>query len=109
MDEGFAARNGDHRGSTFVGCRPTLLGRQAFVEDVIGVLDLTATSASEVAAEERFKHEDKRVPFVAAQFLPENIRSDRPSLTNWNWHKGRTKATNPTEDVNGTWKSWESA
>jgi hypothetical protein len=26
-------------------------------------------------------------------------------LANWNWHKGRTKATNPAGDVNGTWKS----
>jgi hypothetical protein len=62
---------------------------------VIGILDLAATGAGEITAEKRLKHEDKRVPLVAAQFLPENIGSDRPSLTNWNWHKGRSKATNP--------------
>jgi len=61
---------------------------------VVRVLDFATARTGEVATEEGLEHEDERVSFVAAQFLPENIGSDRPSLTDRDWHRRKSEATN---------------
>ena len=45
MDQRFTARDGDHGGAALVGSVPALLGGEAFIKDVIGILDFTATCA----------------------------------------------------------------
>ena len=102
MDEGFAAGNGDHGGPALVRRGPALFGGKAFVEDVVGVLDLAATRAGEVTTEEGFEHEDEGVASVASELLTENIGGNRPSLANRNWHKRSSEATNTIAYVNGT-------
>jgi len=102
MDEGFATGNGDHGSAAFVGGGPALLRGEALAEDVIRVLDFAATGAGKVATEEGLQHKHERVAFVSAQFLPENIRGDRPCLADGNWHKRSEKATNPDRYVNGS-------
>jgi len=94
MDQRFATGDRDHGGSAFLGGGPTLLGGQPFIENVIRVLDLAAARTSEIATEEGLEHEDEWVSLVAAQFLPENIRGDRPSLADRDWHRGKSEATN---------------
>jgi len=102
MDEGFTSGDGDHWGPALIRCVPALLGGESFVENVIGILDFTAACAGKVATEERFEHEDERIAFVATEFLSENIRRNRPSLANRNWHRGSSEATNTIAYVNGT-------
>ena len=102
MDEGFAAGDGNHGGTALVRGRPALFRSEAFAENVIRVLDFAAPGAGEVATEEGLEHENERVAFVSAQFLPENVRGDRPCLANGNWHKRSEKATNPDRYVNGS-------
>ncbi len=103
MNEGFATGDRNHGGSALIRGRPALFGRKTFVEHMVGVLDFAAPSASQVAAEEGLEHEDEGVPFVATEFLSENVRGDGPSLANGNWHKGRCESTNRIAYVNGTW------
>jgi hypothetical protein len=102
MNEGFAAGDGNHGGTALVSRRPALFRSEAFAENVIGILDFTAAGAGEVATKEGLEHENERVALVAAEFLPEDIRSDGPSLADGNWHMGSGKATNPDRYVNGT-------
>jgi hypothetical protein len=101
MDQRFAARDGNHGGAALVGGVPALLGGEAFIKDVIGILDFAATCAGEVAAEEGLKHKDKRIPFDPTQLLPEYVGGNCPSLANRNWHKRRNEATNLQSFVNG--------
>ena len=94
MDQWFATGDRDHGGSALIGGGPALFGGQPFIENVVRVLDFATARTSEVATEEGLEHEDERVSFVAAQFLPENIGSDRPSLTDRDWHRRKSEATN---------------
>lgn len=102
MNEGFASRDGDHGGSALICCVPALLGCESFIENVIRILDFTATSAGKVATEKRLEHQDEGIAFVAAEFLSENIGGNRPSLANRNWHRRSSEATNTIAYVNGT-------
>ena len=102
MDEGFTARDGDHGGPALIRRVPALLGCESFIENVIGILDFTATCAGKVATEQRLEHEDEGIAFVATEFLSENIGGNGPSLANRNWHRGSSEATNTIVYVNGT-------
>lgn len=104
MDERFAARDRNHRGAALVGGVPALLGGEAFIENMIGVLNFATTRARKIAAEEGLEHKDERIPFDPAQFLPENIGGDGPSLANRNWHRRSEEATNLQAIVNGSRK-----
>jgi hypothetical protein len=73
VDERFTARNGDHGGATFVGRVPTLLGGQAFVENVVGILDFATACAGKIATEEGLEHEHQRVVLVALEFLANDV------------------------------------
>jgi len=102
MDEWFTSRDGDHGGPALIRCVPALLGGESFIKNVIRILNLTASCAGKVATEEGLEHEDKGIAFVAPEFLSENIRGNRPSLANRNWHRGSSEATNTIAYVNGT-------
>src|SRR5262249_13331847 len=65
--------NGHHRRAAFVGGVEALLDRQPAVEDRIGIVDLAAADASEVAAKQRLQHEHERVAFTPRQFLLEDV------------------------------------
>jgi len=45
MNKRFAAGDRNHRSAALVGGVPALLGGEAFIKDVIGILDFTATCA----------------------------------------------------------------
>ena len=107
MDQRFAARDGDHGGAALVGGVPALLGGEAFIKDVIGVLDFTATCARKIAAEEGLEHKDKRIPFDPTQLLPEDVGGNCPSVANRNWQKRRDEATNLQSFVNGCRKTYK--
>src|SRR3546814_16935743 len=47
--------------------------RQATVQDLVGIVDLAAAWAGEVAAEQRLEHEHQRIAAVAAEPLLHDI------------------------------------
>ncbi len=61
VHERFAAGDGDHGGSAFVDGAETFFRREIFFQDVGGVLDLAASGAGQVAAEQGLEHEHERV------------------------------------------------
>src|SRR3546814_9123589 len=54
--------------------------RQPPVQDLLGVVDLAAAGAGEVAAEQRLQHEDQRIAAVAAQALLHDVGADAELL-----------------------------
>ena len=86
MDQRLAAGNTDDRCAAFLGCRPTLFGCQTLIEDVVGVLDLAASGAGQIATEERFQHEDQGISLHPFEFLGEDIAGNRVHLRKRNSH-----------------------
>ncbi len=80
VDKRLATGDRDHGCAAFLGRGPALLRGEAFVEDVVGVLDFAAAGAGEVAAEERLEHEHEGIVFVAAELLVDDITCHRPHL-----------------------------
>jgi hypothetical protein len=91
MDQRFATRDADHRCAAFLHRVEALLGCQAFVENVGGILDLTATGAGEIAAEKRLQHEDERITLAALELLGDDVGSNCPRLRDRNHSFGLVK------------------
>src|SRR5262249_56135826 len=62
------------------------VGAHGLAQDLGRVLDLPATGAGQVAAEQRLEHEDERIAPPAAQLLPDHVGADRPHLRQRNAH-----------------------
>src|SRR5262245_19756575 len=86
MDQRLAPGNGYHRRAAFVGGVEALLDRQPSVEDRIGIVDLAAADASEVAAKQRLQHEHKRVAFTPRQLLLEDVGANAHFLEKRDLH-----------------------
>ena len=80
VHERLATGNAHQRNAAFFDCLEALLGREILLEDVRRVLDLAASGASQVAAEERLQHEDEWVALTSLQLLLQDVRSDGPHL-----------------------------
>jgi hypothetical protein len=65
VDQRLAAGDRHHRRAAFVGRVPAFLRRHAAVEDRIGIVDLAAADAGEVAAEQRLQHQHQRIALAA--------------------------------------------
>ena len=72
--------------ATFVHRLKALFGRQILFQDVGGILNLAASGAGQIAAEQRLEHEDQRVALASGQFLAQHIRRHRPHLGYGNSH-----------------------
>src|SRR6185437_7822991 len=57
MEQGLAAGDRDNGCAAFIDRFEALLNAEALIEDRIGIIDLAATGASEVAAEQRLEHQ----------------------------------------------------
>ena len=57
-----------------------LLRGEALAQDVLGILDLAAAGAGQVALEKRLEHEHKRIALVAGEALLQDIGCNRPHL-----------------------------
>ena len=68
MDQRFATGDADHRRAAFLDRVEALLRGKTFIENVIGILNLAATGAGQVAAEEGLKHQDERIALAALSF-----------------------------------------
>ena len=76
VNQRLAARNGDHRRAALVDGVEAFLHRQALVEDGVRIIDLAATGAGEVAAEQRLQHQHQRIALTAGQTLTHHVGAD---------------------------------
>ena len=76
----------DDRGAALVDGCEAFIERQALGEDLLGVVDLAAARAGEVAAEERLEHQDERVALDAAEALLEEVLADAVLLDEGDAH-----------------------
>src|SRR6185312_6390119 len=76
VQQGLAAGYGDDGSAALVHGLEALGRAQALVQDLIRVIDLAATGAGEIAAEQRLEHEHQRVALVADQLLLGDVRAD---------------------------------
>ncbi len=80
MEQRLAAGDGDHGRAALIDGSEALLGRELFFENVGRILHLTASGAGQVAAEERLKHENKRILLVACELFLQDVGGNRPHL-----------------------------
>src|SRR5271163_2753367 len=86
VQQGFAARDDHHRRAAFLRRCDTLVDTEALIEDRVRVIDLTATGAGEVAAEQRLEHQNQRIAPDALEVLSDDIGADPDRLAQRNWH-----------------------
>jgi len=86
VDQRLAAGNRHHRRAAFIGRVPAFLRRHAAIEDRIGIVDLAAADAGEVATEQGFEHQHERIAFAAKQLLLDQITADTHFLEEWYSH-----------------------
>ena len=82
MQQRFAAGDGDRRRAAFVDRVHAFVEGQALVEDLVGIVDLAAAGAGEVAAEQRLQHQHQRIALAAGQMLLDDIGADRAACLN---------------------------
>jgi len=80
VHERLAAGDGNHGRAAFVDGSETLFRSEIFLEDVGGVLDLAASGASQVTAEEGLKHQHERVLLAPGEFLAQDVGRNSPHL-----------------------------
>ncbi len=80
MNERLTAGDGDHRRAAFVGGVPAFLRCHAAIEDRVGIVDLAAADAGQVATEQRLQHQHQRIAFTAEQLLLEEVTADKQFL-----------------------------
>ena|SRR5207248_6834611 len=86
MQQWLAAGDRHHGRAALVHGLEALFRRELALKDVRGILNLAASGAGQVAAEQRLKHQDERVLLASGKFLPDNIAGHRPHLRNRNTH-----------------------
>ena len=86
MQERLAAGNDDDRRAAFVDGLEAFLDAQPLVQDRVRIVDLAAPGAGEVAAEQRFQHQDERVALDTAQVATQNIGADADHLVQRDGH-----------------------
>src|SRR5690348_7447624 len=86
VEQGLAAGDRDHRRAAFVDRLEALFDRQALVQDLVGIIDLAAAGAGEVAAEQRLEHENQRITLDAGQALFHHVGADADHLIERNGH-----------------------
>jgi hypothetical protein len=76
VDQRLAAGDRHHRRAALVGGIPAFLRRHAAIEDRIGIVDLAAADAGQIAAKQRLKHQHQRIALSAKQFLLHQVAAD---------------------------------
>src|ERR1700733_13235748 len=81
VQQRLAARHDDHGGAALVDRGQRVLNGDPFVKNGGGIVDLAATGASEVAAEQRLQHQHQRIALATGQVLPGDIGADSYNLS----------------------------
>src|SRR5690348_14402150 len=83
MHQGLAPRNGHYGCTALFGGAEAFFWREIFLKNMRRILDLPASSASQIASEERLQHQHQGIPFPASKLLPDHVSRYRPHLRNW--------------------------
>ncbi len=75
-----AAGHDDDGRAAFVDRGERVLDRNALVEDRVGIIDLAAARASQIATEQRLQHQDQRIALAACKMLSDDIGADPDNL-----------------------------
>src|SRR5208337_2576399 len=75
-----AAGQDDDRGAALVDRIERVFDGHALVQDGVGVVDLAAGGANQVALEQRLQHEDERIALAAGKMLKRNISANARNL-----------------------------
>ena len=67
VQQRLAARDRHHRRAAFVDRVQGVLDRDALIQDFVGIIDLAAAGAGEIAAEQRLQHEHQRIALSSGQ------------------------------------------
>jgi hypothetical protein len=76
----FAARDRDDRRAALIDRGHALVVRQPLVQDLVGIVDLAAAGAGEIAAEQGLEHQHQRIALAAHQLLLDEIAADADFL-----------------------------
>ncbi len=87
MQQRLAAGDGHNRRTAFIGRLHALVERQALIEDRRRIVDLAASVAGQVAAEQRLQHQHQRVTLAPGKVLLDDIGANADGLIEWNTHK----------------------
>ena len=86
MDQRLSPRYRHHRRAALIDGVQALLHREATVEDRIGIVDLAAAGAGQIAAEQRLQHQHQRIALAAPQLLLDDIAADTDFLEERDCH-----------------------
>jgi hypothetical protein len=87
MDEGLAAGDGDHRRSALLDRPDRLLDAHASAEHVVGMLDLPAAGAGQVALEQRLELDQERELLAPREPLAGQVGAHADALPERNGHE----------------------
>ena len=76
VQQRFAAGDGNHGRAALVDRAHAFVVAEALVQDLVGIVDLAAARAGEVAAEQRLEHQHERIAPRPAQMLLHHIGAD---------------------------------
>src|SRR6202035_967702 len=80
MHQRFAAGNADHGRAALIYRAETFFRAELLFEDVSGILDLAASGARKIAAEQRFQHQYQRIAPASGELLLQHVARDGPHL-----------------------------
>ena len=86
VQQRFAAGDHHHGRAAFVDRLHAVFIRQALVQDLVGIVDLAAARAGEIAAKQRLEHQDQGIAFPSEQMLLEDIGADARPLNDRDSH-----------------------
>src|SRR6185312_11699953 len=84
MEQRLTAGDRYYRGAALVDRLEAFLDREALIENDVGIIDLAAAGAGEIAAEQRLQHEHQRVALHAHEALLGDIGADADLLVQRN-------------------------
>jgi hypothetical protein len=73
VDQRLAAGDRDDGRTALVDGAQRVFDRHALAQDLVGVIDLAAAGAGEIALEQRLEHQHERIAFVALELLLEDV------------------------------------
>ena len=87
VQQRLAAGDRNHRSAAFVDRLQRIGDRQPLVQNLGRIVDLAATGASQIAAEQRLEHQHERVALPPPQMLPDHVGADLEYLPQRNRHQ----------------------
>ena len=76
VQERLAACDRNDGRAAFVHGVQAFVDRQPLIQDLVGIIDLAAARACEVAAKQRLEHQHERIAFSACELLANYVRAD---------------------------------